>query len=232
MKRFMIPAGERATYYAKHWLVVEDGGSGTWLYAAKDGTTYVFIRMLDMVDACGKDAEFHFCAEVYTVDPVAASPETMVQAWRSCRGDAVEPPNLLSKEGLFEMACCLLDYGAASPLMSEEDFPVKDRFLDPDERHPQFQRLRKRARDLAEEILADSDARDEMLDTKIVNGLGQTAREYAVGTEGLWAALRRIRELGDQATDKQKLLLKLYGGAGQTLGAGPVPEDLRSASND
>jgi len=55
--------------------------------------------------------------------------------------------------------------------------------------------------------------------------MGQTAREFAGGTSSLWDTLRRIKD-DPNATDEQKLVLKMYQNAGQTLGAGPVPLDI------
>jgi hypothetical protein len=227
MKRFKIPAWDGATYYAKHWLVLENGGSARWTYVAKDGNTFVFIRIDDMVDACGSDAEYHFCASVRTVDPFAADVDTVAGALQYC-GLEDEPPDMSTVVGQLALAQAMLDYGNASPLFEEQGLEVKDRWLDPDERHPGFRKLRAEARRFADGILADSEARDQMLDTKIVNAIGQTAREYAQGTGGFWDHLRKLQAMGDSATEKQRLFLKVFANSEQTLGAGPIPPDLRS----
>lgn len=95
---------------------------------------------------------------------------------------------------------------------------------DSDEDGTAFQSLKRDA--FAEtEPLLEAEHRNHLLDTKIVNALGQTAREFA-STDGLWETLRRIKADPDSATTEQRLMLKMYRGSGQTLGAGPVPSDI------
>ena len=48
-----------------------------------------------------------------------------------------------------------------------------------------FKAIRAAARREAEAMLDDA-TRDNALDTRIVNKIGQTARQYASGTAGLW----------------------------------------------
>lgn len=64
------------------------------------------------------------------------------------------------------------------------------------------------------------------LDTRVVNKLGQTSREFAGGIDSTWDTLRNIQALGDKATPSQKIVLKMYQNGGQTLGGNKVPFDI------
>lgn len=214
----------RRNTYARNWTVLADGGSGNYLYA-REATSgvYVFIEILDLPEYMGKEATVRWCASVDVVDIFATSPETIDSAMRSCGFDEaeIEPTPLILAEVLHS-------YGAKSPMWSGDAGRVNEHnFYDhPDERHRPFRDIRAEARREAEALL-DADYRDEMLDTRIVNAIGQTAREFADGTPGLWSALRRIAADPD-ASPSQKLVLKMYGNAGQTLGGDVVPADLRN----
>lgn len=220
----------------KNWTVLEDGGSGRWMYARSVGAgAYVFLAIDDMVDCCGRDADYYFHATVSVVDVVNTDTETVASALRSCGAeswmDDIEP----ARRPLC-IAQCMHDYGARAP-MWDEGSPAIDKEKKPDwkwqvpsDRSPQFLRLRAAARRWAEENLLADESREKLLDSTIVNPLGQTARQYAQGTAGLWDRLRAIREAGDDATPEQRLSLRMYQKAGQTLGAGPVPSDIMSDS--
>lgn len=101
---------------------------------------------------------------------------------------------------------------------------------DNDEDGEAFQGLKREAMEQGKALL-NTEHREEQLDSRIVNGLGQTAREYADGIESLWSTLRDIKSNLD-ATPEQKLVLKIYQGAGTTLGAGPVPSDIQETDNE
>ena len=145
-------------------------------------------------------------------------------AVNSCGGDWFDEGETTP----FMLAEVLHSYGTKSPVWSGDAGRLNEHnFHDsPGEGHRPFRDLRAVARREAEALL-DADYRDNLLDTKIVNKLGQTAREYAGGTEGLWDSLRRIAA-NPEATPEQALMLKMYGKAGQTLGGDIVPADLRN----
>lgn len=213
---------ERGTYFARKWLVLQDG-SDQWLYVAKSGLTYVFVELTDLPAYCGSDAGVQWCAQVASVDLASADLDTQAQALQSCGADVDHLDDCSPEERLLCIAEAMFSYGAKSPLWSDGAGKPRDGASD-DSRD--FRSLRAAARRVAEDMLDDS-TRDDVLDSRIVNAIGQTAREFAQGTSGLWDALRRIRDAGDQATPDQQLILKMYAKCEQTLGAGPVPADIR-----
>lgn len=206
------------------WITLEDGGSNRWIYAQQvNPGEYVFLRIDDMVYACGRDANTYFCADVSVVN--AADLEQASEAIRSCYGD--DPPDDLTE---LAIAQAMHDYGAKAPCeefnspainKSREDWEYRV----PSDSSPTFLRLRATARHFAEANLLDDSKRENHLDSHVVNQLGQTARQYAAGTQGLWDKLREIKD-DPNATPEQRLTLRMYQGAKQTLGAGPVPPDL------
>jgi hypothetical protein len=201
------------------WQQWEDGGSGTWLWLRRiGGLRYLFIRIESAVDICGRDAETWFWGDLRLVDLEDIPLETQADAVRGCG------PDELSPDPEFVAWACL-QHGAASPLFSDDSGSRpegSEPWNVPSEDWPGFIRLRARVRREAERFLAG----DESALDRIVNKLGQTAREFARGTAGLWDRLRAI-QVDSDATPEQKLILRMYQNAGQTLGAGPVPEDLR-----
>jgi hypothetical protein len=215
-----------------NWTTLEDGGSNRWLYARKVAPmTWVFLRIDDMVDACGRDANYWFHCDVATVDlDAAVTSGALADALRSCDAESWLSDLPLDAQNLAMAQCCF-DYGASSPLW-QDGSPEIDKDADddwrwnaPEESDPEFADLLDAGRDWAEANLLDADNRERLLDTTIVNKIGQTAREFAGGTAGLWDALRRIAA-DPNASTEQKLVLRMYQGAGQTLGAGPVPADI------
>lgn len=218
------------------WITLEDGGSNRWVYArpldSKDpagAIVWVFIRIDDMVDSCGKDAESYFSADVAVVNQLDIPVKTVDDAIRSCGMFEYIHDVEVEKRWLMIAQCCF-DYGAKSPCWEGSSSPINKKNKDwkwnvPSDNSPTFLRLRAEARRFAEENLFDAEKRNELLDTKIVNALGQTAREYARGTEGLWDSLRKIKD-DPNATPEQQMILATYQKAGQTLGAGPVPTDI------
>lgn len=215
----------------KGWEVFEDGGSGRWLYARSVGPLcWVFIGVDDMVECCGRDADAYFSAQVAVVDVLNASPETVGSALRGCGAESWLS-DLPKDRRLQATAQCMFDYGAKAPCWEGSSPDInKEKNKDwqgdvPSDSSPTFMRLRAAARRFAEENLLEEEKRNELLDTRIVNKLGQTARQFAGGMEALWGTLRRIKEDPD-ASEEQKLVLRMYQGAGHTLGAGPVPVDI------
>lgn len=196
--------------YCRHWTVLRDGCSD-WLYARDAGRgVFIFIEVIDLPAHCGSDAgDIQWVASVDSVDLSSASQDTIAGALDFCGYDGTWE---LTPIVLAEM---MHSYGAKSPLWDESASNG-------------FASLRKRARLFADSML-DNETRNEVLDTRIVNQLGQTAREFAGGTDSLWETLRRIKDNPD-ATQKQKLVLKMYQNVSRTLGAGPVPEDIRDDS--
>ena len=211
--------------FAHHWTVLADGGSGTYLYAREASPgIFLFIEIMDLPDMMGRDATVRWSAQVDVVDLNAATPRMISDAVNSCGGDWFDEGETTP----FMLAEVLHSYGTKSPVWSGDAGRLNEHnFHDsPGEGHRPFRDLRAVARREAEALL-DADYRDNLLDTKIVNKLGQTAREYAGGTEGLWDSLRRIAA-NPEATPEQALMLKMYGKAGQTLGGDIVPADLRN----
>ena len=229
MNRLKIPTEHQARYYRKIWLELFDGGSDQWLWVVRDGLTYIFLEVIDLPAYCGRDATSRWCASVDTVDLATASPDTIATALQCC---GYQEELDFRKEGdRLAIAEMLWSYGAKSPMWSDDAGKVTfDSYgnceQDYGDGDPAFRSLRKRAREAAEELF-DEDTREHQLDTKIVNAIGQTAREFANATDGLWTALRRIKD-DPQATSEQKLVLGMYQKAKTTLGAGPVPSDLQS----
>jgi len=216
----------------KDWTTLEDGGSGRWVYAREVAPmTWVFLRIDDMVDSCGGEATYYFHCDVGVVDLRQGTESgSLTEAMKSCDADSWMH-DLPEENRPLAMAQCLFDHGAWSPLW-QEGSPEIDKEADedwkfnvPDEDDPVFSDLLEAGRKWAEENLLDEGSRDHLLDTKIVNKIGQTAREFAGGTNSLWDTLRRIKD-DPNATKEQKLLLKMYQNAKQTLGAGPVPPDI------
>jgi len=214
------------------WNVLEDGGSGRWIYSKQvEALVWLFLRMDDMVDSCGGDATYYFHCDVGVVDMQQATEcGTLAEALKSCDADSWMH-DLPEESRPLAMAQCLFDHGAWSPLW-QEGSPEIDKEADedwkfniPDESDPDFLDLLEAGRKWAEENALDYGSRTHLLDTKIVNGIGQTAREFAGGTGSLWNTLRRIKS-DPNATDEQKLVLKMYRNVGNTLGAGPVPQDI------
>jgi len=228
---------EKGQFYARHWLEMQDGGSGTWLYAARDGSfeegrgfLFFFIEITDLPDACGRDAPARWDCSVSIVD-LCSIPESEVESALRCCGAPDDELDMTEDEDRLRLAEMLHSYGAKAPMWNESAGSVTfdsygncDQCYD--EHDPSFRSLKKRARDFCETELFDDFRRIELLDSTIVNALGQTAREYARGSEGLWDRLREIKNGDPEATDAQKFVLRMYQKAEQTLGAGPVPKDI------
>jgi hypothetical protein len=214
---------DRGTYYKSIWLELESGGSGTWTYVCHQGLAYIFIVIMDLPDAMGKYAPALFNAEVCVVDLTTISPETIASAIRNMGYE--EELDFKSERDRLFLADMLRQCGSKARLWDEDGGKVKDIYDQADERHPAFRSLRAHASEYAEKNLFNESKRDNLLDTTVVNKIGETAREYMDGGSS-WAALRRIKNLGSKATKEQKLVLQMYRKAGTTLGAGPVPKDI------
>jgi len=229
---------ETGRYYRRYWLELYDGGSDQWLYVCRDGRfeegkgfTFFFIDITDMPAACGRDATYRWCASVDVVELLNASQSTIQSAMRSCGYE--HKLHMMMESDRLALAEMLWQHGAKAPAWSDEggkitfdDYGNVKEFYN--ENCPEFRRLRKEAVEFCEETLFDESNRNDFLMNRIVNKLGQSAREYANGTDGLWDSLRKIKEMGDEANPDQKLMLKIYANAETTLGAGPIPDDLRN----
>lgn len=211
--------------YAKRWTVLQDGGSGTWLYSTPvKGGGFLFLEIMDLVDAMGGGAPDQWACSLAFVDPGSTDPDTIASAIDSCGGeDWLPKPN--DPRFALALAECMHSYGAKSPLHDNSGGKVADVYNSPSEHSKAFRSLRAEARRIGEAYLKDRETLESDLDSKIVNAIGQTAREYANGADGLWVALRRIKDNPD-ATPGQKIVLGMYSKAKQTLGVGPVPADL------
>jgi hypothetical protein len=135
--------------------------------------------------------------------------------------DSTEVPNLLTDPLAWVWACHR--YGARGLLWYGSG--GKPRFDGSSCEDKAFRTLRAEARRQAEPLRRSYDLCQSELDTRIVNAIGESAREYMQGD--LWKALRRIRDAGEQATDAQKVVLGMYGAATHTLAGEPIPADLR-----
>jgi len=216
----------------ENWETLEDGGSNRWVYAREVAEmVWIFLRLDDMVDACGRDATYYFHCDVGIVDLHAAIGHGTVERALECCDAQSWMPDVPKDKQALATAQCLFDYGAWSPLW-QDGSPEIDKDADedwnynvPDEDDPEFTDLLEAGRQWAEENLLDEDDRDHWLDTKIVNGIGQTAREFAGGMDTMWQTLRRIKN-DPNATPAQKLILKMYGACEHTLDGTPIPDDI------
>jgi hypothetical protein len=233
---------KRRTIHMKGWITCEDGGSGRWLYArpldvsAKNwkrgfsANVWAFICLDDMVDACGQDADYYFSASVSVVDLTVIPTEAQQAALSSC-GAAGWTLETLNEKYWLAVAHCCHDHGNRAPCWEGASPAINKskrkhwKWEVPSDTSPTFTQLRAAARRFAEENLLDVTQRAALLNTRVVNAIGQTALEYSTGTDGLWNALRRIKQ-DPGASKEQKLTLATYQRATQTLGAGPVPADI------
>lgn len=206
----------------QHWTKLEDGGSGRWLWARRlSSQRFLFVAIDDALECEGKGAEVWFYGQTSLVDLAEVSAKQVSSALESIGyepDDEPLPPLYLAQ--------ALHDYGTKAPLWDGSSARIgksADRYSSPDERSPIFIRFAAAARNAANDFAAG----DESALDRVVNGIGQTAREYARGTEGLWDRLREIKANPDAATPGQQLILRLYQRAETTLGAGPIPADLK-----
>ena len=104
----------------KDWTTLEDGGSGRWIYSREVAPlTWVFLRIDDMVDACGGDATYYFHCDVGVVDlEQAIKCGTLTSALESCDAESWMADLPADKLNLA-MAQCLFDHGAWSPLWQD-----------------------------------------------------------------------------------------------------------------
>ena len=211
------------------WKSLADGGSDQWLWYTQpkgSGLVFIFIEIIDLPAYMGSDATAQWSAQVSIVDLATASPDTIGSAIQSSGWEDM-PTDLRTPEARLALAECLRSYGASAPMWSQDNgVPISERSFRSDTSKA-FLSLRAAARREAESYL-DEQTRESTLDSRIVNAIGQTAREYAAGTEGLWGALRRIKENPEGATEAQRICLRMYGACETTLGAGPIPADLRT----
>lgn len=216
---------ERGRYYKDVWLELADGGSDEWLYVCRYGLTYIFISITDVVGTCGREAPYLLDATVSVVDILTASEEAI--RWALSYVGYDKDLDLKDETDRLCLAEALHAAGTKGVLWSGSAGKVNKAFDPPQGTHPAFRKIRSDARKFAE-TLFDCELRESLLDSTVVNKIGETAHESMQGTEGMWHALRRLRD-SDEATPEQKLVLGLYARATHTLGAGPVPEDLREA---
>lgn len=209
-------------YYKKTWLELRDGGSGQWMYAVSHGLCFVFIVIDDLVDVGARELGL-FCASVRVVDLSKMSHKTIADVLKSC---GIEFNTIADIPEPLEIAECCMDYGAAANLWEECGGKVTESFMygGADEKHPAFRKLRSDARKYAEENCFDYDSLVELMDNTVVNAIGSTATEYMCGD--IWTALGRAKD-NPEATEEQKLIMKIYGNAERTLGGEKIPEFLK-----
>lgn len=220
---------ENSRYYGGVWLETESGGSGSWQWVARRGLTYIFLDIMDLVDAMGKEAPRYWSGQVSVVDLGSVTVESL-RAVLNSHGAIVDDLDFREESARLAIAQMLRGDGVRAPILSEDRGEIRrDRdgdIVEVSKHGRDFRGLRLALRREGERLFSD-EVREGELDTKIVNGLGQTAREYAGGIDGLWSALRRARDAGDAATPEQRIALMTYGAVDRTIGGEPVPEDLR-----
>lgn len=215
-------------YYKKDWLVLEDGGSGTWLYAVSSGMTYVFIKIDDMIDACGykeaKQMEGLFCGSVRIVDLLIVNNETIASSLQSVGLD--KAIDITKTEDRLEIAMACLTYGACANVWEELRGKVTEtyRHNGPDEKHPAFRSLRSDARKEAIKYF-NEEVRNDHLNNTVGNAIGSTLSEMM--NADFYSALRRVKN-DPNATDNQKLVLKMYQNSDRTLDGKEVPKDIKT----
>lgn len=219
---------ERGRYYRKIWYELFDGGSDQWLWVVRDSLAYIFLEIQDLPGYMGSEAPARWNASVCVVDLLSIGPGAIAGAMRSCSCE--DELDFKSETDRLRIAEMLYSVGNKAPMWNSDGGKVTfdsygNREEDYDENCIHFRGLRKEAREYAEEELFDEESRNRLLDTTVVNKIGQTARSYMSGTAGLWDAIRNIKD-NPEATDEQKIVLKMYQNAGTTLGAGPVPADI------
>lgn len=170
------------------WKTLEDGGSGQWRYVHQiNKDVFIFITMLDMVDACGNEAEYWLHGEIDIVD-LSDMPEKQIESALKCCGIEEEE----DKNNPLVIAICCLDYGAKAPMYqkcseeidkSDSDWKWEDC---PDEDSDEFQEILTELKEYAGDYLADDDVRNELMEETVVNKIGQSAKEYMTGKSWLW----------------------------------------------
>jgi hypothetical protein len=167
------------------WIQLEDGGSGRWLYIKPVPQGTLFLVIEDAIELCGKEAATYFYGSLALVDPseVSETDQQLALSFMGCEHD--DPTAEVVTIALFE-------YGAKAPLHNDDSGPMPKRFSQcwdgysvPSETSRYFTSLRARLRKAARDFESNPDA---ALD-KVVNAVGQTARQYARGVHGLWDTL-------------------------------------------
>lgn len=238
--RIRPKAWREPTYYRRLWLEVQNDGEDA-VYAARDGSfeegkgmTYVFLRVIDMVAACGREADFRWAGDVSVVELLNIEPETAQSAFRSMGEEYVDYLKVLAETDQetvwFEMACALHMHGARAELLSNSAGKLPYDY-DPwalSDMRRSFGECRLELAEFGEEILRDEALRNHLMDTTVVNRIGQTARSAMRGTGALWEHLIGLKNSETPLTPDQEIILKIYGSCEHTLGAGPIPAELRN----
>lgn len=198
----------------KRWLGYQDGGNGRWV-RHHTGTRWFYIESVDMDDACGRDNEGRdpYVVELSEVD--ISDEEQMMRAVRSCGGvteinDETGEVEHFDHDGCLypdaALAEMMASYGARSPLWDTSGKGVG--------------RMIRAAKSEAMRLERDESAYEARMN-RPVNGIGQTAREYAQGMKAMAAAIQRGIDAGDP---KATLIGKMYNNCGgNTLGGDVVP---------
>lgn len=222
-----------------------------------EAPTYLFIEIQDMVDACGRDmlGQLNLAGEVYLVEPSRYSARDLKSAFESCGGDGIKDlieefvdseytgvsskipggPASVPDIGLL-YADFLRSYGKKARLHSTSGGRIvteKNLHDGVDEGSKGFSQLLRELLTEANQYATDNVKLETTLDTRVVNKLGETARQCAGGIDSHWDTLRSIQAKGDKATREQKLYLKMtMNSSGQTLGGDIVPLDIMTGGSD
>lgn len=210
-------------YYKKVWAEVEDGGSGQWLYVhefvAKKKAEYkgapsvkvptgeyAFIRIIDLPEYCGKDADCLFSGSLQFVNLLDV-PKSQLHGWKAETYSNFELALILQSYGIAS----LCEFGAGKPTGYAHD------------KHPAFKQVRSYLHKQAK-FLFSKEGRQDAADT-IVNPLGQTLKQFNAGADGLFEKLYDIKVNGGD--ESQNLILKMYSKCDVTLGGDKIPENIK-----
>ncbi len=210
--------GDAETQWAASVSVVDIESSGTKV-------------TIDALRSCGFEGDEDLALALIAIEESSLRREVKSETWlglAQCMCDyGAQAPMWDECGGEIERDCpagCDLGW-MPDPKRHEDDYDEIEcsrcegygQLLADDEESESFLGLKARA--LAEmAALWGTAARNDRLDGDPVNGLGQTAREYAQGSDGLYAAMRRQPE--------DSIIRKMYGACGKTLDGKTIPSDI------
>jgi hypothetical protein len=147
----------------------------------------------------------------------------------------IDRPDFVTKPPKYDIGQTLAEmlesYGHKAHLhssVSDDTVTEKNIYSDIDEKGRPFKALLRELLTVANEYATDADKLNHTLDHKIVNRLGQTARQAASGdVQGYLVALKNSVPLSE-LTPEQRIVLKTYGVSTHTLDGTPIDPQLRS----
>lgn len=157
----------------------------------------------------------------------------------ACDGDdpeiIIDRPDFLAKPPKYDIgqmfAEMLESYGCKANLhssVSDDTVTEKNFYNGLNEEGRPFKALLRELLVTANEYAADAAKLNDTLDTKIVNRLGQTARQAASGdVQGYLVTLKNSIPMSE-LTPAQRIIMKMYGVSTHTLDGTPIDPRLRS----